>query len=477
LAHYWHDNDDVLSAWKYTGVFAPGSQGAGAILQNRRSKDLEVVVRHGRDLVHYWRHEGVWQATGQPILTNASGPAALIQSSFADNHELVVQEGSRLVLYFREWDAAGQPWKFGGIVAQQATGAPAFIQGKFGSGTHTNFEVLFPMNDRLELRWRDNSPAGGMEWKPGGTVTQAAGPINAVAAARGSELDGIDVLTQECWESIFQYYRFPEDNGQRRWMRNSCLRIHEANPGQRYPDEREVPPQSFMVKRLTGNAEAGIRGTDLGLSFEHNGNLYFLFGDTHWKAGFPPATADSLAYTADADPWGGISLYFHRSYLCVRFPPLPATFNKYLHGEYDVPQDGFSFGGQIFAFFTISHFENGKVMGRSVLARCDQAIPDIHVSEAAILLTFQYLTEFSRYRFINISVQYASAADARRWKLPGGREGLLIWGTGAYRADHVYLAFLPLDNDVMNNIDNVLNVIWDLLHEAQRDENTHDLGL
>ena len=243
LAHYWHDNDDVPAPWQRTRIFAPNSQGAGAILQNRRSTDLEVVVRHGRDLVHYWRHEGIWQATGQPILTNASGPAALIQSSYADNLELVVQEDRRLVLYFREWDAAGQPWKFGGIVAQQATGAPAFIQGKFGSGTHTNFEVLFPMNDRLELRWRDNSPSGGMEWKPGGVVTQAAGPVNAVAATRGSELDGIDVLTQECWESIFQYYRFEEENVQRRWMRSSCLRIHEGSPGQQYQDRRQALPQ------------------------------------------------------------------------------------------------------------------------------------------------------------------------------------------------------------------------------------------
>jgi hypothetical protein len=451
LAHYWLDNDDPSSTWQHTVVFAPGSQGAGAILQNRRSKDLEVVVRRGRDLLHYWRHDNVWHATGQPILTNASGPASLIQSSYADNLELVVQEGSRLVLYFREWDTAGQPWKIGGIVAQEATGAPAFLQGKFGSGDHTNFEVLFPMHDRLELRWRDNSPSGGMAWKPGGTVTRAAGPVNAVAATRGSEFDGIDVLSQECWESIFQYYRFEEDNGQRRWMRSSCLRIHEDRPGKPYPDGRTVLPQSFMVKRMTGDGQAGILGTDLGASFEHNGTLYFLFGDTHWYGGFPPGTADSIAYTRDDNPWDGVSLRFHKSYLCVRFPPLPTTFIKRLHGEYDVPQDGFSFGGQIFAFFTISHFEKGKVMGRSVLTRCDQADPDIEGSVAAKPLTFQYLTEFSRYRFINVSVQLASAADARRWRLPGGREGLLIWGTGAYRADHIYLAFLPLDDEQLQH--------------------------
>ena len=92
-----------------------------------------------------------------------------------------MQEGVRLVLYFREWNAAGQPWKFGGVVAERATGAPGFIQGKFGVGDHTNLEVVLPVDDRLELRWRDNSPAGAETWKPGGVVTYGAGIVNAVA--------------------------------------------------------------------------------------------------------------------------------------------------------------------------------------------------------------------------------------------------------------------------------------------------------
>jgi len=211
------------------------------------------------------------------------------------------------------------------------------------------------------------------------------------------------------------------------------------------------------VKTLSVYPDTGIRGTDLGASFEHNGNLYFLFGDTHWRDGFPPGTADSVAYTPDTNPWNGVALYFHKSYACVRFPSKPASFVRELHGEYDVPQDGFSFGGDIYAFFTTDHFAydgkvpHGKVMGRSVLARCDQAVPAIETSNPMSPLTFQYLTEFSRYRFINVSVQYASTANSGRWDLPRRREGLLIWGTGAYRMDHVYLAFLALDDEQVRN--------------------------
>jgi hypothetical protein len=460
LAHYWHDNDDIRTCWQRTGIIAPNSVGSGAIIQNRKNGDLEVVVRHGRELVHYWRSGGTWRSTAQPISRDASGAAAIIQSSYGDNLELVVQEGVRIVLYWREWNTAGQPWKPGGIVIDRATGAPAFIQGMFGAGDHRNFEVVFPVDDRLELRWRDNSPSGGMTWKPGGVVTRGAGLVNAVALTRGHQYDQLDMITQECWESVFQYYRYQEENGERVYLRNGCLRIHEGALGERYPDPGCIPPQSFKINQMTGSWDAqlkektlsvmpdpNIRGTDLGASFEHNGNLYFLFGDTHWHGGFPPGTADVMAYTPDTNPWNGVGLYFHKSYLDVRFPGLPPGFCQAVHGEYDVPQDGFSLGGHIFAFFSTDHFKDGKVMGRSVLARCDQAVPQIETSNALQPLTFQYLTEFSRYRFINVSLQYASAAASRRWGLPAGREGLLIWGTGAYRMDHIYLAFLPLDDE------------------------------
>jgi hypothetical protein len=458
LAHYYRDNDNTKTPWQRVGILAPGSQGAGAIIQNRKTRDLEVVVCHGRNLVHYWRSAGAWRSTAQPISRNASGPAGIIQSSYGDNLELVVQEGTRIVLYWRAWNAAGQPWKPGGVVSDFATGAPAFIQGNSGSGDHMNFEVVFPVGDRLELRWRDNSPSGGKLWKPGGVVTRGAGPINAVAMTRGAQCDQLDLITQECWQSVFQYYRYTEEKGERVFFRNGCLRVHEGKPGTRYPEPSSVPPQSFKISQLTGawdaqwkkrtlslNPDPNIRGTDLGASFEHDGKLFFLFGDTHWSGGFPPGTADVMAYTTDTDPWNGLKLHFHKSYMEVRFPGIRPGFCDCVHGEYDVPQDGFSYEGNMYAFFSTDHFDDGKVMKRSVLVRCDQAVPQIDTSDVFQPLTFQYLAEFSRYRFINVSVHHTSAAQSRRWGLSDGREGLLIWGTGAYRADHIYLAFLPLD--------------------------------
>ena len=134
LAHYWRDNDPIETPWQRAGIIAPNSIGSGAIIQNRKNGDLEIVVRHGRELLHYWRSSGTWHSTAQPISRDALGAAAIIQSSYNDNLELVVQEGGSIVLYWREWNAAGQPWKPGGTVVDRSTGAPGFIQGKFGSG-------------------------------------------------------------------------------------------------------------------------------------------------------------------------------------------------------------------------------------------------------------------------------------------------------------------------------------------------------
>ena len=56
----------------------------------------------------------------------------------------------------------------------------------------------------------------------------------------------------------------------------------------------------------------GLVGTDLGSSFEHQGRLWFLFGDTvaanlaynDWR----PEAGDCMAWTTDTDPERGISL-------------------------------------------------------------------------------------------------------------------------------------------------------------------------
>src|SRR5205823_2791813 len=74
------------------------------------------------------------------------------------------------------------------------------------------------------------------------------------------------------------------------------------------------------------------------------------------------------------------------------------------------------------------------LMGRSLLAR-----------SANDGLDFDNLYEFSRDKFINVSVQQHTLApqDADQLGL-GAAEVLLVWGSGRYRSSDVYLAVLPM---------------------------------
>jgi Domain of unknown function (DUF4185) len=449
LAHYWHNNSDLSSPWNRANDYAaPGSTGSAAMVQNRLNQNLEVVVLHGTELRHHWFENGTWNH-GVVITNRATGPACMIQSSYNNNLELVVLEDSNLILYWRDSSEPHLPWKFGGIISSQATGPAGFVQGDFAEvQLHKNFEVVVPEGDKLSHYWRDNSSVA-MHWKFGGHVTYQSGVVASVALTKSGLEGKLEVLSQEANKSIFHYYRYLTPTSIFQWYRSYCIRIDEGM----FQADRSRP-MSAKVVQLTGEIDKqiddfaynfteqsfGIRGTDLGASFEHNGRTYFLFGDTHRTFQTGQALADAIAYTTTSDASSGLPLFFHLSY--------PKVVNPAIHQEeYDVPVDGFSFNGQMFVFFTTDHFRNRKVMGRSVLTRCLEPLADFESSRSDTPLKFQYLTEFSNLKFINVSVEPVNQDVILSHHLPGATKGLLIWGTGAYRADHVYLAFLPLDDE------------------------------
>lgn len=154
-------------------------------------------------------------------------------------------------------------------------------------------------------------------------------------------------------------------------------------------------------------SQAGVAATDLGSSFEHNGRLYFLFGDTFGR----PGARDALASTASRDP-AAIELEFVKGE-DDKWQPL--TVPGIGHGGFEVPSHGVSIEGNIYVVFTTDH-SPAKVMGRSVLA--------LSRDNGA---TFEKLYELSSSRFINVAI----------WK---SGKWLYIFGSGAYRASSVSLA-------------------------------------
>ncbi|MBV9852735.1 MAG: DUF4185 domain-containing protein [Armatimonadetes bacterium] len=152
----------------------------------------------------------------------------------------------------------------------------------------------------------------------------------------------------------------------------------------------------------------GVIATDLGSSFEHNGRLFFLFGDTWGR----PGDRDAVAWTTSSSP-EKIVLRFHQA------PDgkwLPLTVPGVDLGAFEVPSGGVSVGGKMCVAVTTDWSAEKGLMGRSVLA--------VSQDDGK---SFQALYDLSKTKFINVSF----------WSSDGW---LYIFGSGAYRKSSVSLA-------------------------------------
>ncbi len=195
-------------------------------------------------------------------------------------------------------------------------------------------------------------------------------------------------------------------------------------PGRRAPNQTET--------------RWGLKGTDLGASFEHKGRCYFLFGDTNPSGpnnDFRPRDGDAIAYTTDTNVEAalGVRLRFvtapDGSYLAPRAPGLSTK-------GFEVPTGGFSHQGRMYVFYTTDvRFAPGKgaLMNRSVLLRSDDDGR-----------TFQNVYTVSRDKIIYVAPYLVNNADWPGLPDRTGR-GLLLWSAGAaYRRGDPYLSYLPL---------------------------------
>lgn len=445
LAHYFRDNStDPPNLWKrMAGFAATGATGPGSIVANRSNGHLELVAPHGRTLRHYF-FDTAWRG-GPAITTRASGPPVIIQSDYDNHLEVVVPEDDDLASYWFD----GDRWHPAGTVTSLIHGPVGFVQGRYGPAAHPNFEVVVPRGDALFLYFRDNASAG-FPWKEGGIATYGAGPVKAASMCSSDSGDGwLQVLTQE-GDSVYSLYRHRYGDDGFRWMRSQCIRLHDT----READIDWTRARSRKLLQITGERDAktgaatpsqswsrsGIKGTDLGIVVEHNGRRFLLFGDTEWEANWGAANAIA---EIRMDPARPIMVNFHGS-------PLRVLGGNTTDVEFDVPLDGFSLQGRFFLFCSSDHLADGKVMGRSVLARAfDPAMPiDPAVRDRP--LDHLFLTTFSDHHFINVSVQLRPAGS-----VPGiATEGdvLLLWGTGAYRADDLRLAYIDLSPPVLAHL-------------------------
>ena len=463
LWHFWHDNSDVNLQWERGQRVATNVAGAGCIIQsdfrNGDHGNFEVVVPvvaagDTIDLWHFWHDSSdvslSWRR-GQRIAANVDGPGVIIQSDFRDgehgNFEVVVPVvavGGTIDLwhFWHDNSDVNLPWRRGQRIAANVDGPGAIIQSDFRSGEHGNFEVVVPVGQSLVHFWHDNSNVN-LPWQRGQNIMDVSRGWGCIIQSdfRNGEHGNFEVLAEECSQSIVHYWH-PNQDVNLLWMRG-LVALGEPYPARVTGATKVVqltgeydregwsglgtPP--FALNRT--ESRFGIRGCDLGASFEHNNRLYFLFGDT-WRVNQTPAEKDldSVAVCTDTEPSHGLQLTFN-----TKWPYVP---NIDQHG-FNVPVDGTSWGGAMYVFFTTDAYQvdGNELMGRSVLGRSRDGG-----------YNFENLGQFSSKKFINVSIEQSAidAAAATMLSLPIGTQVLWLFGSGRYRASAVYLAVIPTAN-------------------------------
>lgn len=215
-----------------------------------------------------------------------------------------------------------------------------------------------------------------------------------------------------------------------------------ATPGRPALSLRYVAGSSAKVEQLIGDTDYetkqptnsrtltryGIRGTDLGNSFEHQGKVYFLFGDTIGRFG-----GDVIGVSRSTDPAQPLALDF-----------LTDAQGRYLKvepdgrrmGGFEVPVHGISLGGVMYLTVKQGHSGDHAPTDIATLVRYDEATR-----------TFRSVRELSRLpagRFIEIVMR--PVPDGLRG-LPAGGPYTLMFGAAEYRRSNAYLAIVP-DHDI-----------------------------
>lgn len=198
-----------------------------------------------------------------------------------------------------------------------------------------------------------------------------------------------------------------------------------------------VAPEDVPTHNQTFS-QAQLAGTDLGASFEHDGKLWFLFGDsfaTHHIPGDPddvpsnsgdgnPLAADATAWSTDSDPTDCVDMQFLTqsggdtgTFLNPSFDPDGGT----------VQQDGISVNGSVYIWFSGMSSDQGSSLARGTGTPGE----------------FDVLYSVSDDLFLGVSVVLMEDVE-----IPGleslGNDWVVLFGTGDYRASDIRLAVQPL---------------------------------
>jgi hypothetical protein len=212
-----------------------------------------------------------------------------------------------------------------------------------------------------------------------------------------------------------------------------------------------LPTASQTVSRYD------ILGDGHGYSFEHNGLLYFLFGDTigcspYWMQHLPFGCAgpsvdwrahDPIAWSSTTDPNDSLLLnYIQRADGDPLFvEPTPLNGQHIDMGGGEIPNSGISLNDQIYII---------------VNTGTDNTLANPHAADYSVLVRFdeqaQTFTSLRKVSALNPNLDPMNAKQGRfimtsLHDLPQGdgdqEPGVLMFGAGQYRASNIYLSLTP----------------------------------
>jgi hypothetical protein len=200
------------------------------------------------------------------------------------------------------------------------------------------------------------------------------------------------------------------------YLRGSTVRVEQV--------VGDVDHQTKLPTRNLTQTRFGIVGTDLGSSWEHDGRLYFVFGDTIGAA------EDPIAVSTVTDPDAPLALDFLSEgpgrFVSIR--PSGVSMR-----EFEVPIAGISVDGVQYVAVKTDYFAAQRAVTRSVLTRFDERTR-----------TFTPLRDLSRLleggKFIDGAFHLTPDGQPG---MPGPGPHVLMFGSGQYRRSPVSLSAVP----------------------------------
>ena len=239
------------------------------------------------------------------------------------------------------------------------------------------------------------------------------------------------------------------------WTTVTCAALSLMNGSAREPVLRHVVGSTAKVQQLLGEQDLergqptlsrtvtryGLAGTDLGSSFEHDGRLYFLFGDT---VGTLQRALDTIGVTDARDPESGVRLDFltmparsmpfargragrgpvgEQQYLTIEPPGISM-------GPFEVPVAGLSLGGRMYVVVSTNHTDD-RMGDRSVLTT---------FTPPTTFRPGRTISQLPSGRFVKMALRVAPLPIEG---VPPGGPFVYMWGTGAYRRSDAYFGVVP----------------------------------